>query len=182
VSSHTYITALYRETDPSVEPITLAEAKLYLKVDHAADDLLISELIQAVRQSAENYTGKSTVTQQWRLISHFLAGEGIRLPMGPVQSVQSVTVIHSDGSSEEITASAYVLMNDRQTLHFSSCPPHEKLEIIYTAGYGAAEDVPVSIRQGMLAQLAMLYDERGQGTGLPEVARALYQPYREVRI
>lgn len=54
-------------TPPSVEPVTLAEAKIHLRVDVADDDLLITNLITAARLHAENVCRRAFVTQQYGL-------------------------------------------------------------------------------------------------------------------
>ena len=55
-------------TGPSVEPISLAEAKLHLRVDITDDDTLITGLIISARQRAETITRRSLCTQTWKLV------------------------------------------------------------------------------------------------------------------
>ena len=45
-------------TDPAEEPITLLEAKEYLRVDNDAEDVLIAKLISGARISAERFTNE----------------------------------------------------------------------------------------------------------------------------
>lgn len=52
---------------PAEEPITLAEAKLHLRVTDSGDDTLISMLISAARIHAENVCRRVFVTQKWDL-------------------------------------------------------------------------------------------------------------------
>lgn len=52
---------------PSVEPVTLAEAKAFLRVDISDDDALIAALITAARGACERFTGRALVTQTWTL-------------------------------------------------------------------------------------------------------------------
>lgn len=52
---------------PASEPITLDEAKLHLRVDHADDDTLITMLIGAARAAAESICRRAFITQQWCL-------------------------------------------------------------------------------------------------------------------
>lgn len=55
-------------TLPDTEPVSLVQAKLHLRVDTTADDLLISSLIVAARQYAEQVTWRALVTQTWTAV------------------------------------------------------------------------------------------------------------------
>lgn len=55
-------------TAPAAEPVSVAEAKLHLRVDGTADDVLIGALITAARQHAENDTRRALVTQTWMTV------------------------------------------------------------------------------------------------------------------
>jgi hypothetical protein len=48
---------------PTDEPVTLAEAKTHLRIDHNDEDQLIQLWIRAAREYAESYTGRRFVTQ-----------------------------------------------------------------------------------------------------------------------
>ena len=54
-------------TPPATEPITLEETKSYLKVMGTTDDVLISQIISALRKTCEGWTGRALVTQTWTL-------------------------------------------------------------------------------------------------------------------
>jgi uncharacterized phiE125 gp8 family phage protein len=58
---------LRQTTPPAVEPVSLAEAKLHLRVDITDDDALITGLIQGARYAAENMCRRVMVTQSWGL-------------------------------------------------------------------------------------------------------------------
>src|SRR4051794_4197557 len=58
---------LVQITPPSVEPVTLAEAKLHCKVDFTDDDALITSLIAAARMVCETRLRQALVTQTWVL-------------------------------------------------------------------------------------------------------------------
>jgi len=52
---------------PALEPVSLTEAKLHLRIDTTAEDVLISSLIKAARQYCENYQRRAYITQTWEL-------------------------------------------------------------------------------------------------------------------
>lgn len=54
-------------TAPTVEPVTLDEAKLSARVDGSEWDGIITGAIAAARQVAEQETGRRFLTQTWRL-------------------------------------------------------------------------------------------------------------------
>jgi uncharacterized phiE125 gp8 family phage protein len=53
--------------EPAIEPLTLAEAKSFLRVEHSADDDLIGALIKAARSEVESATRRALITQGWRI-------------------------------------------------------------------------------------------------------------------
>jgi len=109
-------------TPPSVEPLTLPEAKSWLRVDVADDDTLITDLIKDAREFVENHTAMALLTQTWLYtmdyfppldMSYMLirqprawlpqtrqfqgsGGGVIRLPLPPLQSVVAVRYADPD--------------------------------------------------------------------------------------
>ncbi len=172
---------LQEATQPAEEPVSLVEAKLYLRVDTSDEDALITQMIVAARRAAEHYLRRSLITRRWLLVYDDFLPTEIRLPMGPVSQVVSVTKIAQDTSTELLDAALYRLNASRSQLCFEQCVSAWQIEVLYEAGYGNAAAVPASIRQGLLAHLAELYDGRAQGA-LPDIALALYLPHREVTL
>jgi len=175
---------LQRVTAPASEPVTLTEAKLYLRVDTTDDDTLISDLIVAARMVAENWLGRSLITQSWKLAYDYGIPESIWLPMGPVASITSLIVVNQDQSTTVPDSSTYWLNAAQNALVMCAALIGFRIEITYNTGYGDATAVPKPIKQGILAHIASMYDSRGE-TGemiLPEQAVGLYIPYREIRL
>lgn len=103
----------YRIITPvSVEPVTLAEAKLHLRVDIADDDALISGFISAAREWAENLTAQSWAEQTLEMavdgFSHQLC-----LLQGPVSEIVSVVYEDIDGNDQIASAALYRLGMDQ---------------------------------------------------------------------
>lgn len=78
---------------PASEPVSLNEAKLWLRVDNSDEDSLIAELIATARESAEIYTRRSFISQTLQLtLDAFpyartrIIGEGVfQLPKSAVE-------------------------------------------------------------------------------------------------
>ena len=179
---------LVQSTPPSVEPVTLAEAKNHLRVDSdlTADDGLISMLIGAARRYAEHYTDRSFINQTWRLTldafpgwsgmgvtwgtPYSLPGHAVLLERGKVQSVTSIDYTAMDGSTKTMPSQDYVAELSgpvgRVTPVFGKIwpiaqPQIGSVRIDYAAGYGpASSDVPEGIRQWLLLRLASMYEHR----------------------
>jgi uncharacterized phiE125 gp8 family phage protein len=59
--------ALKLKTPPVSEPVTLGEAKSYLRIADTDDDTFVNALITAVRQRFESWAARSLITQTWTL-------------------------------------------------------------------------------------------------------------------
>ncbi len=174
---------LVQAAAPDVEPLTLAEAKLYLRVDTTAEDALITDLIAVARQAAERHLRRSLITQQWTLAYDECLPMEVRLPMPPVQEIVRVTLVDKDGGTEDVDESLYHLNAARTKLVFEQILSAHQVEIVYQTGYGDdATDVPPGIVQGMMAHIAELYDGRSRALPVPPSAIALYQPYQEMTL
>ncbi|MDX1974467.1 MAG: head-tail connector protein [Rickettsiales bacterium] len=181
---------LARLTAPTTEPISLAEAKLYLRIDHAQDDTLISDLITTARHMAEQHLKRSLMTQSWKLTmdgcEHFaldLYGEQIvPLSMGPIASITNIMAVDREGTSTEVDNSYYRLSATRDAVLMNAGVNGFRIEITYSAGYGDAASVPRPIKLGLLSHVAALFDGRGldADTALPASCLSLYASYREV--
>lgn len=172
---------LMRLVAPASEPVTLAEAKLYLRVDGISEDSLISDLMVAARMSAENWLKSSLITQKWKLIYNDYIDGAVFLPMQPVVSIDSVEVISRSGDVQAIFEDSYYLNASKRNLMFDNYISGFSIEITYTAGYGNASQVPYPIKYGILSHIATMYEERGN-TEIPKQSLALYHPFREMML
>ncbi len=85
--------ALIINVPPASEPVSLAEAKTYLRITDSDDDALINSMVTAIRQKAETWTRRLFITQTWTLWLDW-APEGAMLPI-PLSPLQSVVDIKS---------------------------------------------------------------------------------------
>jgi uncharacterized phiE125 gp8 family phage protein len=168
-------------TGPASEPVSLTEAKLHLRVDGSDEDTLISALIVAAREAAEAYTRRALVTQTWRYTCDQLA-TAVTLPHQPLQSVTSIAI---DGETLASTAYEVDTASGRvKPLASYAADDIGGIAITYVAGYGAASDVPQTIRQAMLLMIGHWYEHREAvitgsiSSELPLTAKALLAPYR----
>lgn len=64
---HHPIYRLVETSPPAIEPLTLDETKIFLRVDQTNDDALITTLITAARMFCEANTGRSLITRSYSL-------------------------------------------------------------------------------------------------------------------
>ena len=85
-------------TAPATYPVTLAELKSHLAIDVATEDTRLTSLIAAATDLCEIFTGRSFVTQTWKLTmpSFPYANNELFLPKPPLQSVTFVKYYDAD--------------------------------------------------------------------------------------
>lgn len=194
-------------------PITLDEAKLYLRVTTTSEDALITSFIEAATTAFENYSGRDLINKTYKaFLDSFPAvymptgpsyssfdyhispggivfnGDKIQLPKSRVSSITMIQYF-SGGSLITWDATNYILLEDVDLGEISldtdkSYPTdadrrRQAIEITFVAGFGAsADDIPADIKQGLLAYVAFMYENRGDCPcidDLPIQFKSIYQ-------
>lgn len=142
--------AIKLKTPPSVEPLSLAEAKAFLRITDSVDDAIIGAMIASARRACEEYTGRALITQTWTLwLDRFPCGEKrgapldgwhevpvnhydqvkrmIDMPRPPLQSINFLKTYGVDDVATVFDASNYLVdaANEpgRLALNFSAIWP-----------------------------------------------------------
>ncbi len=182
---------------PASEPVSLAEAKTHLRVDHSDEDDLISSLITTSRLQVEAALGLALITQQWVLRADCWPLSGVvELPLRPLISVDEVRVLDAEGAATTLDDISYAVDNNGDRPRLMSRTGYWPLpgarlngiEIEFTAGFGTtASLVPHDIRQALLALIVHWFEHRGADAHrtpppIPNSVSALLMPYRAVRL
>lgn len=156
------------KTAPAEEPITTTEAKTHLRVDGSTDDTYIGTLIKTARRYAEAFLNQKLITQTWYCyLDKFPASGEIMIKNGPVQSLTAITYQDENDAEQTLSTDDYVVdtATDPARVEITTIPAtYDKLNAIrieYVAGYGAAADVPETIKHAMLLYMGSLYENRG---------------------
>ncbi len=163
--------ALKLITGPVVEPVSLEEAKLHLRVDIADDDYLIDGLLRTAREYVEDVSGRALCTQTWELVADAWPGDTFVLPKPPLQSVTSIKYTSDAGVEATFSSASYHVDTDsepgRVVLRSTASWPTVTLADIngirvrYVCGYGAtAGDVPQRYRQAIALLVGHWYENR----------------------
>jgi uncharacterized phiE125 gp8 family phage protein len=179
-------------TAPVEEPVTLAEAKLHLRINSSTElDALIQALIIGSTGFAEDFTDRRFVTQTWELYLDCFDGDEIRLPFPPLQSVTSVKYYDTSNVEQTLSSSYYVVdikaepgrivLADTYTWPDTYDRPNA-VTIRYVCGYGYHAAVPERVRIAQLMHIEAHHnrDER-QMDVLLKASENLLFPYRVMR-
>ena len=172
-------------TPPAAEPVSLAEAKLHLRVDFDEDDALIQALISAARQAAEMLTQRQLVTARWRMVldsfpgcglmgvpvgqTVTLPGHAILIPKSPLQSVVEICYLDMAGVSQVMPSAHYTVDKACEPARITpvfgqiwpvALPQIGAVSVTFDAGYGSAADVPEGLKSWIKLRLGSLYAHR----------------------
>jgi uncharacterized phiE125 gp8 family phage protein len=178
-------------TPPAVEPISLAEAKLYLRVEQDDDDALIASLIADARMHVELSTHRALIAQTWRFVHDAWPSAGwLALPKAPLRQLIAARFYDAQNVAHTIDPQAFVVDTAGAVLGFVPWglpPPGRRIagiEIDVELGYGAAAaDVPQPLRQAIRMMVALRYEHRSfadtdKASTWIEAIQAQLAPYR----
>lgn len=189
---------------PGVEPITVAEAKTFARINTASEDTLIGALITASRIAAEKYCNRIFIERTMELfLDHQPMSFVVEFPVSPVSAVSEISSFAQDDTETTFAATKYrtdlnstpprIVLKDGQAWP-TGARNVSSFRVQFTAGYGTAStDVPGPILEAIKVIFAHLWELRGQieegvdkgirGSGdlvgrLPLDAVLLLSPYR----
>lgn len=197
-------------TAPDMTPVSLAEAKVQLAVDHNEHDAMITGFIASAVDHLDGWTGilgRALVEQTWRQDFDGFA-DCFRIALAPVISITSITSRNAAGQISTVSSSDYTLLVDDlgPYVEFKSdfsvpgdLNETKPVSVTYLAGYAttpevpedgetpaapAISNVPPAIKAAILIHVRLMYDafRLGKEAGpIPMGAiDALVAPYRRV--
>jgi uncharacterized phiE125 gp8 family phage protein len=110
--------SLKKITEPTTEPVSVAEAKAHCRIDTSDDDTYFSTLITAAREFCESYCDMTFAVAQYRLRLDAFPIE-IELPRPPMASTGTATAVSvtysvTTASTVALTASEFTV--DRESI------------------------------------------------------------------
>lgn len=165
-----YPYSIKRTTDSSSEPITLAEAKEHLRVDHSTDDTYIQTLIKVARQSVEISTGRSLASGQTYVAGYQFFPymyDRLVIPRPPFSTVSSVKYHDAEDTEQTLSASSYVvdssgsgcaLLSMTDNFDYPTLTKNREARVLVT--FTAGDTPPEPLYQAMLLLITHYYDTR----------------------
>jgi uncharacterized phiE125 gp8 family phage protein len=161
--------ALVENTAPAIEPVTRAEAALFMRYVGTLQNDVIDSLITAARKLVEQWTGRTLITTTYDFYTNQLCDE-IQIPTGNVISISSITYEDLDDATQTLSSTLYELDN-KSVINTVFRVPNQtypevldkpnSVKITFTAGYGAnTSDVPEALKTAIKMTIADIYTHR----------------------
>lgn len=177
-------------SQPATEPVTLAEVKEYLRLDGNDHDALLNSLITSCRQWCEQYQNRAYITQTWETWLDKWKFP-IRLARPPLQSVTHIKYYTTDNTELTWASTQYQVdaITDpaRVNLAYNITAPNDVLRpmnaivVRYVTGYGAAADVPASVKLAIKMMIGHRF-ENPETEDVPDAVRYLLMADRVVPV
>lgn len=167
---------------PSEDPISLVEARNYLRIAQDGDDNSLSFLIKAATERVEQKLHKALVTRKLRQsyssfeitrAVEFAKRQKSKVELVPafndVISISAVNSLNIDGNMVSASLSLISLIDGKFVLNNYS----QGLEIEYFAGFGTAANVPNSFKILVLEELGRIIQNRDNEKYQTEISSVL---------
>ena len=160
-----------RLVTPAVsDPVSVAEAKTYCRIDGSTEDTFIESLIKAAVRLREDhpFCSRALISQEYQLtLSRF--PDEIVLPRPPLVSVSSVKYYDVNGDQQTLATDQYQVASQSEPARIVPAPgctwpsTQERLEAVevnYTAGYANAASVPPGLKLAVMMLVNHWYRTR----------------------
>lgn len=140
------------KTAPATEPVTTAQAKAHLLVEHTDDDTYIDSLVAAARRFVESFTGRRLISATHTLYADRFPTDAIYLPVSPVTAVTHVKYYDSSGTQQTWSADEYradmtaeparIFPRNTSTWPSTEEDNHQAVEVEYVCGWANQAGLP----------------------------------------
>ena len=167
-------------TGAVTEPVTLAEAKDYARIDGFTEDALITSLITMARTHCESYIGKCIVLKTVTIDS-FTFPYQFQMPYGPLTNILNISkCVTIDQNGVETPLTYQVNAGLFPKLFILGGNQSYKFQLVYTAGFTT---VPEDIKLAIKMMVNTLYERREDFSDLQAIesplgVKALLMPYK----
>ena len=167
-------------TAPAVEPVSLSEAKLHLKLAtteaeaaaYTVEDAWLTRNLAAARTQAEQETGRRFITQTLTYYLNRWPDERyIKVPYPPLQSAIVTYRLTDDDDYDETLSTAdtdivsepgRIILQPSESWPSGTLYTDKPIKIVFICGYGLAVAVPENIKSAILLKISDLYENRGE--------------------
>ncbi|UTJ05394.1 head-tail connector protein [Arcobacter roscoffensis] len=153
-------------TTESIEAIlSLEDAKEFANIVGAHDDKVMSDLIKAAINDAEDITNRQFASATYELTLPKFT-QNMRLPKNPIQGVSKIEYMDQDGNYQTLETANYFFYEELEvgTLVFENLPGlkvhPQAVKITFTSGYETADKFPAMLRQWLKVRVNTLYEHR----------------------
>lgn len=158
-------------TGPANEPVTVEEAKDFLRLDTTDEDYIVDRLILAAREWMEDKAGLVLMTQTRELIlDEWPDADIMEIPCYPIATISSVKYKDEDGTETTWAAANYIVdaesIPPRLSLAYSiewptaTLLPINAIRVRFTCGYASAAAIPQRVKQVLMQHVHLNYDHR----------------------
>jgi len=153
---------LVQTVAPTTEPITLVEAKAFLRVLGSDDDALITTMIAQATKHVENVVNRQLIRATYEL---YTDGFITKLPKNPIQSIEKIEYMDENEVYQLLDASLYYLYEELEIgkIEYKDLPgllTHKKaVKITFVCGHTS---VPEPIQAYIKVKVSTLYEFREQ--------------------
>lgn len=159
-------------SSPSTLPVSLAEAKLHLRVTTSTEDDMITEMIKSARHYVEGEMGiKIMQVSAEGYMDSFPSGNFIEIPVYPVTGIDKIEYFAPDTEAYSVFSSGdWVLDSSRKYPRVYLKPDHDwpdtsdqvnSVKVTFNAGYPSASDVPENWKAAIKLVVSNLFENRG---------------------
>jgi len=164
--------------------------------DDGALDAVLELYLRAAMAAVEARIGRALLRRAFSwTVTRWREDASQGLPIGPVDAVESVTLVGPDGDETDVAPESWSVLRDSQRPRLVGrfgrslprIPRAGHAEIRFTAGFGAAwEAVPADLRQAVFLLAAHYFEHRSESADVPASmpfgVLMLIEAYRATRI